>query len=224
MRAELGPRQHLCDAACFQANGAGNTYWHSADCFQRSRQSDHFRLSSATGYSAAPAPQITVVDNPTIASGSTGVSLRVVGFGFLPSSVVHVNGKPQQTTYNSSTFLTAALDSSAIPASGYGEIPVTVVTPAPGGGQSDSYTITIYQRIFTQNAGMLYEPTRKKLYISVPASATSHANTILPIDPATATLGTPIPVGTDPGVLAASADGQYHRLDSTARMRSSASS
>jgi hypothetical protein len=162
-----------------------------------------------TGYTASPPPEITEVNSPTIARGSTGVTLIVGGFGFFPNSVVQLNGKTQKTTYNGPGQLSAALDASAIPASGYGELPVTVYTPAPGGGTSNPYNLTIYDRIFTQNAGLIYEPIGKKIYVSVPASATANANTILPINPATATIGTPIAVGNDPGALAVSGDGKY---------------
>lgn len=162
-----------------------------------------------TGYSAAPAPEITYVDSPTVADGSTNVTLGVSGFGFLPDSVVQVNGKPQKTSYVNAGFITAALDPGAIPTSGYGEIPVTVFTPSPGGGNSAPYDLTLYQELHTQNAGLLYEPVSKELFASIPAGAATNANTVLPIDPATATAGTPIPVGNDPGHLAASADGKY---------------
>jgi hypothetical protein len=163
----------------------------------------------ATGYSAAPVPQITAVDHPAIAAGSTGLSLQVNGFGFLPTSVVQLNGKAQTTTYNQLGWLTATLDANAIPASGYGEIFVTVMTPAPGGGTSNPYVITLFDRFYTQNGGLIYEPVGKKLYVSVPANGVHNANTILPIDPVTSSVGTPIPVGNDPAVLAASSDGHY---------------
>jgi hypothetical protein len=162
-----------------------------------------------TGYSAAPAPEITEVNSPTIAASSTGVTLQITGFGFFPNSVVQLNGKAQKTTYNGSGELSAALDDNAIPGSGYGELPVTVYTPAPGGGTSKAYNVTIYDRFFTENAGLIYEPIGKKIYVSIPANATANVNTVLPINPGTATIGTPIAVGNDPGVLAASDDGAY---------------
>jgi hypothetical protein len=163
----------------------------------------------ATAYTSAPTPEITIVDSPTIATGATGVILQVTGYGFLPTSVVQLNGKAQKTTYREQGALEVTLDANAIPTSGYGEIPLTVVTPAPGGGTSNSYPITIYDRIYTQNGGLIYEPVGQKLYVSVPANGVQNANTVLPIDPATSAVGTPIPVGNDPAVLAASTDGKY---------------
>src|SRR4030088_3549016 len=67
----------------------------------------------ATAYTAAPTPQITIVDSPTIAAGATGVILQVTGYGFLPSSVVQLNGKAQKTTYREPGALTVTLDANA---------------------------------------------------------------------------------------------------------------
>jgi hypothetical protein len=47
------------------------------------------------------------------------------------------------------------------------------------------------------------------LYASIPSSATANANTVLPINPLTGAMGTPIPVGNNPGKLALSSDGAY---------------
>src|ERR1035437_2472269 len=52
-------------------------------------------------------------------------------------------------------------------------------------------------------------PGSTLLYASVSSSATVDANTVVPINPSTGALGTPIPVGTNPGLLAASSDGSY---------------
>lgn len=63
-------------------------------------------------------------------------NFTVQGYGFLPSTIVEVNGVPQKTVYQSSTYLSATLAAGSIPANSYGELAVTVVTPAPGGGTS----------------------------------------------------------------------------------------
>ena len=109
----------------------------------------------------------------------------------------------------SASQLRANLSASSIPANAYGEIAVTVVTPAPGGGHSAPYVLTQYQSLAIQSAFLIYEPVGKMLYASVPAAAASNPNTVVSINPATATVGTPIAVGNDPNVLAVSADGAY---------------
>lgn len=47
------------------------------------------------------------------------------------------------------------------------------------------------------------------LYAASPQGAASNPNTILPINPLTGIVGTPIPVGTDPGKLVVSDNGSY---------------
>ena len=105
--------------------------------------------------------------------------------------------------------LTANLAASSIPANRYGELTLTVVTPWPGGEQSAPGTLTEYRTLSRQNAFLLYEPVGKQLFASIPAASTTNPNTVLPINPVTAAAGTPIAVGNDPGVLAASPDGAY---------------
>ncbi len=164
---------------------------------------------AAVAYAAAPVPQITSLNSQLVQAGAADANFSVQGYGFLPSSIVEVNGVPQQTTYVSNTELNATLAASSIPANSYGELAVTVVTPAPGGGASAPYTLTEFQLISAASAFLIYEPVSKQLFTSTPSAATANPNTILPINPRTATVGTPIPVGNDPGVLAASADGKY---------------
>jgi Beta-propeller repeat/Abnormal spindle-like microcephaly-assoc'd, ASPM-SPD-2-Hydin len=163
----------------------------------------------ATGYAGAPIPEITSVGTQLLPAGVAEADFPVQGFGFLPTSVVQVNGVPQRTTYVSETLLKATLAASSIPANSYGELTLTVFTPAPGGGLSAPIKLTEYQSILTPNSFLLYEPVSKQLYASIPAASTSNPNTVLPIDPVTAAVGAPISVGNDPGVLAASSDGAY---------------
>jgi hypothetical protein len=161
------------------------------------------------GYAIAPVPQITSLTSQLVHAGAAETNFTVQGYGFLPSSIVEVNGVPQQTVYHSSTYLSANLAASSIPANSYGELAVTVVTPAPGGGTSAPYALTEFRLLSVTSSFMLYEPVSMQLFVSTPAIATANPNTILPINPGNATAGVPIPVGNDPGILAASADGKY---------------
>ncbi len=56
---------------------------------------------------------------------------------------------------------------------------------------------------------LIYDPTRDKIYASVPSSAGSSGNSIVSIDVKTAALGVPIYAGNEPNKLALSDDGQY---------------
>ncbi|HXP11510.1 MAG TPA: choice-of-anchor D domain-containing protein, partial [Acidobacteriaceae bacterium] len=162
-----------------------------------------------TGYTGSPVPEITTLSSQLVLAGVGETEFLVQGFGFSPTSIVQLNGVAQQTTYMSASILKANLSASSLPANAYGEMAVTVVTPAPGGGQSAPYVLTQYQSVAIQAAFLLNEPVGKMLYASIPAAATSNPNTVVPINPATAMAGTPITVGNNPGVLAVSSDGAY---------------
>jgi hypothetical protein len=58
-------------------------------------------------------------------------------------------------------------------------------------------------------AFLISVPAQNLLYASIPAGVTENPNTVIPIDPVTATTKTPIPVGNDPRQITASDDGKY---------------
>ena len=94
-----------------------------------------------------------------VPSGATleELPLRVTlqGRDFLPSSQVHVDGDPVDTSFVSSTrltFVVPGLDSGlsvieglsrSIEITGVGRLSVTVMSPAPGGGTSNAVTFTV---------------------------------------------------------------------------------
>ena len=143
----------------------------------------------------------------TAAVGTTNLNIFLSGAGFFPSSVVHIAGQPQKTTYQSAILLSFAVDPALL--SAMSELPVTVVNPAPGGGESAPLTLTVYQKLSLDPSFVVSVPSRKLLYASIPASATANPNTVIAIDPETGATQTPIPVGNDPRGLAASDDGSF---------------
>ncbi|HLY60958.1 MAG TPA: choice-of-anchor D domain-containing protein [Terriglobia bacterium] len=88
-----------------------------------------------------PSPAIGLLSPAARPPGSAGVNLTVVGANFLFSSSVLWNGVALQTTFVSSTELTALVPASylASPSS----IPVTVSNPTPGGGVSNALTFNV---------------------------------------------------------------------------------
>jgi hypothetical protein len=76
-----------------------------------------------------------------VIAGTTSVSLTVNGNGFLGSSVVRWNGANRFTTYVSPTQLIASIPGSDVAAVGNAQ--VTVFSPSPGGGTSNTLTFTI---------------------------------------------------------------------------------
>ncbi len=167
---------------------------------------------SGTGDSAYAAPSISSVGTnrgpqQTVPINNGPVSLHVAGSNFYPTSVVQFNGVPQPTTFMTNSSVEVSLLASSLVA--LGEYPLTVVNPAPGGGASPSVTMTTYQFLPLNTAAIVSVPATKLIYAAIPSISTSNPNTIIPIDPTTGATQTPISVGNNPVLLAASSDGSY---------------
>ena len=161
---------------------------------------------SGTPYSVVPS--VAGVAPNLILAGSSTTTLTVNGTGFTPASSVLWNGSPLATAYVSGTQLTASVDTTQLTALGWAQISVS--NPMPGGGQSGGVVVSVYQALNVPASSMLYDPFTRKLYATVPGTATSIAgNSVVAIDPASGAVGTPVPVGNSPNVLAESADGNY---------------
>jgi hypothetical protein len=162
---------------------------------------------AGTAIAAYTTPTITALMNPAVALGSTAAGIRVWGTNFFPTSYVVINGEPHPTTFQSSSSLQVNVDPSLL--SMVGELAVTVVNPSPG-GESAPYSLSVYQPVAVPGAAdLVSNPVTHMLYASISATATANPNTVVPVDPLTGKVGTPIPVGTNPRRLALSDDGTY---------------
>ncbi len=90
-----------------------------------------------------PAPTLTSISPNSASVGGPSFTLTVNGLDFLANSIINWNGSPRDTTYITSTQLTAAI--SALDLTASGTIPVTVTNPAPGGGTSEGRNFSVYQ-------------------------------------------------------------------------------
>ena len=152
-----------------------------------------------------PVPTLTGI-SPGAGAIATDAKVTLTGTGFTSSSVVSYKGTPLPTTYGSSGSLTVTIPGTMNLFPGNGNL--TVFTPAPGGGTSNAQPFTSYVP-FTSNS-MIYNPVNGLLYLSVPASVGApYGNSVVPMDPATGALGTPISVGSEPNKLALTSDGKY---------------
>ncbi len=88
-----------------------------------------------------PLPSISSLSPTSVASGSTAFTLTVSGSDFVASSAVRWNGVGLSTSYVSASQLTALVPASDITTAGTSN--VTVFSPAPGGGTSNTATFTI---------------------------------------------------------------------------------
>jgi len=88
-----------------------------------------------------PAPTIKALEPTNINAGNPQFTLTVTGFQFTPASSVLWNGSPILTLFQSTNILTAQIPSSLV--QNPGSALVTVFTPQPGGGTTQSLTFDI---------------------------------------------------------------------------------
>lgn len=88
-----------------------------------------------------PAPVLTSMSTTTALADTASAVITFTGTGFVPSTVINVNGTPRATTYINSTQVSAALPSTDFVSAG--TLSLTAVNPAPGGGTSAAATLAI---------------------------------------------------------------------------------
>lgn len=86
-------------------------------------------------------PVVTNISPKSVILDSAGFTLTVNGLNFVSDSAVNFDGSPRETTYVSSTQLTALIFPSDLTVAGFYNI--TVTNLAPGGGNSNSQIFTI---------------------------------------------------------------------------------
>src|SRR5690349_15464444 len=77
--------------------------------------------------------------------------------------------------------------------------------PAPALAADTSFV----RRLSLNAKDLVVDPNTQTLYASVPSSAGAGGNSITPVDPVAGTIGTPVFVGSEPGRMVISDDGQY---------------
>ncbi|HEY6804938.1 MAG TPA: Calx-beta domain-containing protein [Pyrinomonadaceae bacterium] len=91
--------------------------------------------------------------------------------------------------------------------------PVPTPTPTPSGTPTPTPTPPVetgfIRTVSLKASDIIYDPVSNKIYASQPSSAGPNGNSLIPITPTTATLGTPVFVGSEPTRLARSSDGQF---------------
>jgi len=129
---------------------------------------------------------------------------------------VQWNGTALTTTFVSNTQLQAAITAADIAAIGTGK--VTVANPVANGGDSAVSTFFVgatgganFAEIAVNQAtkDIVYDAVNHKLYLSVTGTAATNPNTISVLDPATATITSATPAGSNPDALAISDDTQF---------------
>jgi hypothetical protein len=162
---------------------------------------------TGTGDSAYAIPSISSISAPTALINNGAVTENLTGVNFYPQSVAQLDGVSLSTTFISNTTLQATIPASSL--TSLGEQNLLVVNPAPGGGSSPGVVVTPYQTLLIDPAFLVSVPATGLVYAAIPSTATTNPNTVIPIDPTTGATQTPIAVGQNPAILAASNDGSY---------------
>ena len=102
-----------------------------------------------------PVPAITDANPFRIKPGQTD-TVTFSGTGFLPSTVVLVNGARAATTYVSSTEVIAKVP---VPAKTIGNLTIQAENPAPGGGTGPEYPEAITSAVSLTEAGRILDQT-----------------------------------------------------------------
>jgi hypothetical protein len=164
--------------------------------------------TTVTGNAFNASPSVTQLSPALIAAGSSTTILTVDGTGFTSGSTVQWNGQSLPTTFVSGGQMTATVDSSLIQQLGWAQVSVT--TPAPGGGQASPLPLHIYQLLNIPANAISFDPFTRKLYAVLPSTSTSlSGNSVVAIDPASGSVGSPIQVGSEPNLLSETSDGNY---------------
>jgi uncharacterized repeat protein (TIGR01451 family) len=164
--------------------------------------------TTVTGNAFNASPSVTQLSPALIAAGSSTTILTVDGTGFTSGSTVLWNGQSLPTTFVSGGQMTATVDSSLIQQLGWAQVSVT--TPAPGGGQAAPLPLHIYQLLNVPANTISFDPFTRKLYAVLPSTSTSiTGNSVVVIDPASGSVGSPIQVGSEPNLLSETSDGKY---------------
>ncbi|WP_170835017.1 beta strand repeat-containing protein [Terriglobus roseus] len=162
---------------------------------------------TVTGTTYNLAPALVSLSPSTIRVGGGDTTITVTGSNFTSASTVNLGATPLTTTFLSTTQLTATIPSANL--SSLGWAPVSVTSPAPGGGSTASLPLTIYNVLTVGLKHVVYEPYTRKLIASVSSgSSTVTGSSLVTLDPATGTFGTPVTLSNAPNQLALSDSGK----------------
>lgn len=91
--------------------------------------------------SSNPVPVLNSVSPPSKTAGVSAFTLQAKGSAFVSNSVIQWNGSALTTTFVSPYLLTTTVPAADVACGA--SVPVTVFTPAPGGGTSSPQTVTV---------------------------------------------------------------------------------
>jgi hypothetical protein len=176
-----------------------------------------------------PAPVLVHLASEVAASTGSAVDLQANGSGFTRQSRVLWDGQELETRYLSSTRLSATIPGPRL--TGRADAQISVRNPAPGGGQSaarafkvrpaPAAVLTSLASVGVAAQEVVYSRSTGKLYVTVGGQDARYFNSVVEIDPATATVTRSNYMGKGLQALAITNDGRtlYVGLNGPREMR-----
>lgn len=160
------------------------------------------------GVAYNPVPTFSVTAPAGIRTGSSDTQITLTGTGFTAGSTVQLNGTTIQTTFVSSTQLTATVPAASLSTIGWAGVSVT--NPLPGGGASGTLPLYIFSALQLSANHILYDPYSRKLFATIgTGTSTLAGNSLVSVTPETGSVGTPVVLAGTPTSMAESFDGQF---------------
>jgi IPT/TIG domain. len=155
----------------------------------------------------AGTPMITSVSPNSILTGSADTTVTITGTNFLSTSVAYLGSSTAlATTYVSSTEIKAVVPTASLTSLGW--LALTVQTPSATSASSIT-AIPVVKTLAINANHIVYDPYNRKLWATIGTSTgTVPSNSLVSIDPATGTMGTPVPLSDTPYALALSDSGE----------------
>jgi YVTN family beta-propeller protein len=151
-----------------------------------------------------PTPSINTLNPSGAVAGGASFTLSVYGSNFVAGSKVRWNGTDRPTTVLTNTAANAQIPASEIVATGTAT--VTVFSPAPGGGISNSLTFTIATAgVYPKSVAV--DPSGKYVYVA--NSGSNNVSTYAINTDGTLTRKATIAAGTNPYSVAVDPSGKF---------------
>jgi hypothetical protein len=149
-----------------------------------------------------------------IEAGSGDTKIKVLGDSFTSSMRVAWNGQPRATQFVNDFVLKATITQADLATPGLGQI--TVIDTSSGQTVSDPIPILVYLALASND--LIYDSVRDKIYVSVSKQDPSGPALAI-VDPERGMVERYIPLPSDPGPLAVTADAKFLFLGMEDRIR-----
>ncbi|MHB1298293.1 MAG: YncE family protein [Gemmatimonadaceae bacterium] len=162
-----------------------------------------------------PPPTVTLLQPGSVSAGAAGFTLNVSGTDFQSDAIIEVNGVVRATTFVSATQVSTPITASDVLSAG--SLAIVVRNPARGTATTTvglpilplAPTIGAPTVVDLVNNHVIADPVRSLIYASVPSTVALIGNTVTRIDPLTGAILGSVFVGSEPGRMAVSDDGQF---------------